>query len=182
MSEPVSRGTPVLLDTNAIIESHRIGAWRALSGGYRVETVEDCVTETQTGFQMRRSEQSIVANDLRASLAGAHAVGNRERAELAVRIEGIALDSGEEALWAHALSRKGGWLLCGPDRASLRCGVRLGFRERIVSLEALLEGVGYRPKISLKDHYTKKWLERTLAEFVFAERGRGGLQGGGVEP
>ena len=181
MSGSVSRGTPVLLDTNAIIESHRIGAWRALAGGHRVETVEDCVTETQTGFQMRRSEQSIVASDLRASLAGAHAVGNRERAELAVRIEGIALDRGEEALWAHALGRKGDWFLCGPDRASLRCGVRLGFRERIVSLEALLEGVGHRPKTALKDHYTKKWLERTLAEFVLAERGRG-LQGGGVEP
>ena len=117
-------------------------------------------------------------SDLRASLAGAHVVGNRERAGLAVRIEGIALDRGEEALWAHTLGREGDWFLCGPDRASLRCGVRLGFRERIVSLEALLEGVGHRPKITLKDHYTKKWLEKTLAEFVLAERDRGLLRGG----
>ena len=180
MSGSISRGTPVLLDTNAIIESHRIGAWRALSGGHRVETVEDCVTETQTGFQMRRSQQLIVASALRASLAGAHAVGSRERAELAVRIDGIALDRGEEALWAHALGREGDWLLCGPDRASLRCGVRLGFRERIVSLEALLESVGHRPKIALKDHYKKKWLEKTLSEFVVAET-RHRLQGGGVK-
>ena len=181
MSGLVSRGTPVLLDTNAIIESHRIGAWRALAGGHRVETVEHCVTETQTGFQMRRSEQSIVASDLRASLAGAHTVDNRERAELAIRIEGIALDRGEEALWAHALVREGDWFLCGPDRASLRCGVRLGFRERLISLEALLEDVGHRPKIALRVHYTKKWLERTLAEFVFTETGRG-PKGGGVKP
>ena len=180
MSGSVRRGTPVLLDTNAIIESHRIGAWRALAGGHCVETVDDCVTETQTGFQMRRSEQLIAASDLRASLAGAHAVGNWERAELAVRIEGIALDKGEEALRAHALGREGDWFLCGPDRASLRCGVRLGFRERIVSLEALLEGAGHRPKIALKEHYTKKWLERTLAEFVLAERGWG-LPGGGAK-
>jgi hypothetical protein len=45
---------PVLVDTNVILESHRIGAWPALTGGYPVETVEDCVTETQTGFQRRR--------------------------------------------------------------------------------------------------------------------------------
>ena len=181
MSGSVNRGTPVLLDTNVIIESHRIGAWRALAGGHRVETVEDCVTETQTGFQRRRSEQMIVASDLRASLAGTRVVGNRERAELAVRIEGIALDIGEEALWAHALGREGDWVLCDPDRASLRCGVILGFRERIVSLEALLEGVGHQPKIALKDHYTNEWLQRTLAECLFAKRGRG-PQSGGTEP
>ena len=174
MSGKVDHGTSVLLDTNAIIESHRVGAWRALAGGYRVETVEDCVTETQTGFQLRQPEQSIVASELRASLAGEHAVDNRERVELAVRIEGIALDRGEESLWAHALGRDDNWFLCGPDKASLRCGVRLGFRERIVSLEALLEGVGHRPRIALKHHYTRKWLEKALAELVFAELDRGG--------
>ena len=33
----------VLVDTNIILETHRTGSWRALSGGYPVETVEDCV-------------------------------------------------------------------------------------------------------------------------------------------
>ena len=49
------RGT-VPVDTNVILEAHRTGFWRALTGGYAVETVEDCVTETQTGFQRRRPE------------------------------------------------------------------------------------------------------------------------------
>ena len=160
-----------LLDTNVIIESHRTSAWRALAGGYRVETVEDCVTETQTGFQLRRAEQSIVASELRASLAAEHRVGNGERAELAVRIQGIALDRGEESLWAHALGRDDNWYLCGPDRASLRCGVRLGFRERIVSLEELLDGVGHRPRTALKHHYSRTWLRGVLSELVLAERG-----------
>ena len=52
---------PVLVDTNVILEAHRVDAWRALTGGYRLETVEDCVTETQTGFQKRRPEQQIDA-------------------------------------------------------------------------------------------------------------------------
>ena len=44
---------PVLVDTNAILESFRVGSWRALTGGYDVETVEDCIIETQTGYQRK---------------------------------------------------------------------------------------------------------------------------------
>lgn len=169
MSRRVDHETALLVDTNTILESHRTNSWRALAGGYRVETVEDCVTETQTGFQLRRSEQSIVASELRTSLSAVHHVGDRERAGLLVRIQGIALDKGEEALWAHALGRIDGWFLCGPDRASLRCGVRLGFRERLVSLEELLADAGHRPRTALERHYTKKWLDGVLAEFVWEE-------------
>lgn len=169
MSRRVEPGALVLVDANVIIEAHRIGAWKALVGGYRIETVEDCVTETQTGFQLRLEEQSIAAGELRASLAGEHLVGDYERAELLIRIEEIALDRGEESLWAHALRRKGGWFLCGPDRASLRCGVRLGFGDRIVSLEELLEGVGHRVRVEPKRHYMRKWHEQVLVELVLAE-------------
>ena len=61
---------PVLVDTNVILECWRIGAWRALAGGYRVETVEDCVIETQTGFQRRAAEQQIDNAALRGFLGG----------------------------------------------------------------------------------------------------------------
>lgn len=158
------------MDTNVIIEAHRTQGWRALVGGYAVETVEDCVTETQTGFQQRRSEQAIDRGQLVESLASVHVVSDLERAELAVRVAGIALDLGEWCLWAHARAREAPWLLCGPDKASLRCGVRLGFRDRLVSLEGLLRGVGRRPKISLRKQYTKQWLDLTLAELVLEER------------
>lgn len=172
MSGTVRPGTVVFVDANVIIESHRISAWRVMAGGYRIETVEDCVTETQTGFQLRREEQKIDLCELRESLSGEHSVSDRERMELLARIEEISLDRGEESLWAHALGRHDGWFLCGPDRASLRCGVRLGFGDRIVSLEALLQGVGYRARTAPKTHYTKKWQERVLLEFVLAERER----------
>ena len=174
MNGTLDRGASVLVDTNTIIEAYRIRGWAALAGGWRVETVEDCVTETQTGFQRRHPEQSIAADELRVSLAAVHAVTNRERAELALRVENIALDLGEESLWAHALGRSDRWVLCGPDKASLRCGIRLGFRERLVSLQELLTVVGHRPRAALKRHYTKKWLDGTLGEFVLTERGQGG--------
>ena len=44
-----------------IIEAHRTGTWAALVGAYVVETVEDCVAETQTGYQARTREHSIDA-------------------------------------------------------------------------------------------------------------------------
>ena len=159
----------VLVDTNVILEAHRTGLWRALAGGYRVETVEDCVAETQTGFQKRRPERQIDVADLRASLEAIHFVGNRERAELAVRVDDIALDRGEASLWAHALSRTDAWVLCGPDKASLRCGVRLGFRERLMSLERLLNDAGHRPGTTLRAAYSKRWHERVLGELVLIE-------------
>ena len=103
------------MDTNVIIESYRAGIWGALSGGYQVETVEDCVTETQTGFQLRRKEQKIDAKWLKSSLAAVHPVSERELVELQFRIPDIVLDIGERSLWAHALARKmheqGGWNL-----------------------------------------------------------------------
>lgn len=160
----------MLADTNVILEAHRVGSWRALASGYGVETVEDCVTETQTGFQRRRSERQVDVRGLRASLAAVHPVGNRERAEMALRAHGIVLDRGEASLWAHALHRDDAWVLCEPDKASLRFGVRMGFRERLVSLERLLNDAGHRPRSPLRTAYTKTWHGKILAELVLAER------------
>ena len=162
------RGT-VLVDTNVIIETHRTSSWRALTGGYRVETVEECVTETQTGFQRRTREQQIDEIELRERLEAVATVEARARAGLAVRMGELALDEGEVCLWAHALGRGDDWILCGPDRASLRCGVRLGFRERLVSLETLLEDVGHRARLALRPAYSRQWHERVLGELAVAE-------------
>jgi hypothetical protein len=159
----------VLVDTNAILESFRVGSWRALVGGYAVETVEACVIETQTGFQRRRAEQQIDMAELRKSLKAVHAVGDRELAVVAVRAPDIALDVGERSLWAHALTRNDIWVLCGPDKASLRFGVRLGLRERLIALETLLADTGHRPKTPLKEHYTSKWHAKVLGELFISE-------------
>jgi hypothetical protein len=159
----------VLVDTNVIIECWRIRAWKALVGGYPVETVEYCVVETQTGMQRRRPEQQIGYQELRASLTAVHPVSDAERAAAVLRDDQIAyLDRGEEMLWAHALTRQDAWVLCGPDKASLRTGIRLGLGERLVSLERLLEDVGFRPQ-GLREAYSRRWLERMLGELAASE-------------
>lgn len=134
-----------------------------------METVEECVAETQAGAQRRRPEQRIDEGELRRTLGAVHSVDRLEQAALALRKLDLALDAGEESLWAHALGRNDPWILCGPDKASLRCGVRLGFRQRLVSLEQLFEAAGHRPRLSLRPAYTRSWLERTLVELVLIE-------------
>ena len=119
----------VLVDTNVIIESHRTSAWRALVGGHRVETVEDCVAETQTGFQLRRQEQANAVRELRASVAAVHAVDNRDRAELAVRTQGNGPSRSETAASAgwHS-SRAGAWNIADDLRSRSRLGENEGLR------------------------------------------------------
>ncbi|MCO4053205.1 MAG: hypothetical protein HEQ16_03925 [Bosea sp.] len=160
---------PVLVDTNAMLESFRVGSWRALSGGYAVETVEDCIIETQTGYQRRSPEMQIDAAELRASLKAIHPVIDAQRAVVAVRATDIALDVGERSLWAHALTRSDAWVLCGPDKASMRFGVRLGLKDRLIALETLLSDAGHRPKEALKPAYTAKWLDKLLGELFMSE-------------
>lgn len=160
---------PVLVDTNVILESFRVGSWRALTGGYQVETVEDCVTETQTGFQRRRPEELIDPAELAGGLSAVHPVTDAQRAVVAIRAPDIALDVGERSLWAHALTRDDAWVLCGPDKASMRFGVRLGLRDRLIALESLFADAGHRPREALKQAYTAKWLENALGQLLFSE-------------
>ena len=163
---------PVFVDTNAILESHRVGAWPALAHGYDIETAEECITETQAGFQQRTRRQWIEVDlrQLRNDCAAIHTVTKQEFSKLDAQAAGILLDIGERALWAHMLGRKDNWLLCGPDTASLQCGVRLELHERMVSLERLLTDAGHRPRRPLHDNYTKQWLRKTLSELAALER------------
>jgi hypothetical protein len=161
---------PILVDTNVILEGHRTGSWRTLARRFLVETVMDCVTETQTDFQRRRPEQRIDEAELRGSLSAVHAVSDAERAVALLRDDLVRfLDPGEQALWAHAFGRSDAWLLCGPDMASVRLGVRLGLRDRMVALEALLDEVGRRPRLALRANYTKTWLAACLTKLALQE-------------
>jgi hypothetical protein len=158
------------VDTNAIIEAWRVNAWRALCGGYALETVEECVIETQTGYQNRRPEQHIDREVLLAGLKVVHEVSDAERAAALIRDGEITmLDEGEKALWAHALARADAWVLCGPDKASLRIGVRLNLRDQLIALERLLDDAGFHPKTPLKGAYRQDWLSRTLVELAQRE-------------
>lgn len=159
----------VLVDTNTIIEAHRVSAWKALSGGYAVETIETVQAETHTGFQRRDPEEVIDQETLRASLKAVHPVTPARKARLKLKLMelDIDLDDGEFDLWAHLMDRTDDWRLCGPDRASLKFGVKTGQRDRMISLEALLADAGMvKTRPALRENHTKAWLDRVLAEYA----------------
>jgi hypothetical protein len=153
---------PVLLDNCAISACIKVGCWNALVGRYSLETVEEVASEAATGGQHR---EIIDPTDFRKRVA-VHVVARKDRlASLAEHTDLGGLDGGERDLWVHALGRKDGWILCGPDIASIRFGVRAGYGDRLISLEELLAKAGYTPKIKLDEHQTKQWLAKKVSEF-----------------
>ena len=145
--------------------------WRALAGGYRASRrwrLRDRDPDRVPAPPAASSRSTLRV--LRASLDGGPR-GQRRRARRRrwCATPDSLLDAGERTLWAHALTRSDAWVLCGPDKASLRFGVRLGFRDRLVSLEALAGGRGPSPQGALKDAYTTAWLAKTLGELAMPE-------------
>ena len=159
----------VLVDTNVILECYRTSSWNALANGYQVETVEDCIAETQNGFQKREKSILIDEQKLRASMGAVHETNILDRIKLDAEVPDIHLDRGEKSLWTHAKNRCDDWLFCGPDKASLRVGIRFGLREHLVSFERLLKDAGHRLKRSLRPAYTMRWHADTINQLVQIE-------------
>lgn len=158
---------PVLLDNCAISACVAAGAWNALAARYTLETVEEVEREATTGYQHR----TIIPPDQFRGQVQVHQISGEERFDAQARHAGLAmLDDGERDLWIHALSREGGWILCGPDIASIKFGVLNGYSDRLISLEALLDAIGHRPKQRLQEHQTARWLSNQIARIELEMR------------
>ena len=154
--------SPILLDNCAISACFVAGAWNALVNRYKLETVEEVASEAATGSQNR---EIIDPAEFRKHVV-VHDVTRAERLAQEISHGGLsALDDGERDLWVHALGRTDGWILCGPDTASVRFGVRAGYSNRLISLEKLLKGAGFAPKGKLALHQTEAWLQSKIGEF-----------------
>ena len=160
------RKPSVLVGTDIMVQCHRAGSWKALSGGYRLETVAQCVAKASLERRRRREQHRIDRARLIASLNAVHEVGERELALLALQTCGVFLTADEAALWAHALGRDDEWILCGSDAANRLCAERLGVRERLASLERLLDDVGRRSREQLRTHDTERWRRKVLNGIV----------------
>ena len=158
---------PVLLDNCAISACVAAGAWAALASRYTLETVEEVEREATTGYQHR---QIIPPAEFRKQVK-VHNVTDEARFEAQTVHVGLGkIDEGERDLWVHALSRGGGWILCGPDIASIKFGVLAGFQDRLISPEQLLDDIGHRPKHKLQEHQTRKWLQAIIGKIVMEEQ------------
>jgi hypothetical protein len=162
----VVRARPVVLaDTNVIIEAVRSGCWPALTGALSIETVATCRDEALAGDRTRAGYVAVTPGDL-ARLSRVHTVTGAEVATFALAYEGAdGMDDGERDLFAHAFGRTdGAWLLCSPDRASVRAAVALHWGERLISLAELAAQVGARP--ALRAQFQAAWLSEWRTHFV----------------
>src|SRR5262245_61980680 len=116
----IAKGDIVLVDTNVIIEAHRVRCWRAIVNFCRVETVEKCCEEAATGDK-RRADYVVVNVEEMKKVVAVHAVGLPELAEIETRLaEPDRIDMGEKHLLAHALRKQGAWYLSASDPAAVR--------------------------------------------------------------
>jgi len=154
----MKQGDRVLIDTNAIIEAHRLGCWPALCGYFSMETVEECVAECATGDQFREGRVPIDVKQLKQQLTAAHPVDDAMLAGLAVTSCGAStgIDDGEKHLLAYAITQSGIYLLCSPDKACMRVGQILHLLERFTSLQRVAEKSGHLGLLYAAQ-YTEKW-------------------------
>lgn len=132
----------ILVDTNIIIEAVRIGCWTGVTAHFQVATVAKCCEEAHTGDRRRAGYVQVSEKDLQSRLT-VHRVSDTDLAHLALRdTESFRLDPGERHLWAHALQRDDEWFACCCDHAAVNAAVRLGWQDRLVSLEELANDAG----------------------------------------
>lgn len=156
----MNRDAPFLFDTNAVIEAVRTQCWAPITGQLRVETVEACRQELVSGAWSAAADYvPVTASDL-GRLSAVHAVDAVVRASFKLSYpEADSLDRGEHDLLAYAHSGLDEpWVVCSPDKASIRAGVALGFGDRLCSLEEVVAAVGASPRPPLRHHFKTEWL------------------------
>ncbi len=152
-------GDIVLVDTNVILEAHRVSRWEHLSKNFKIHTVDKVIEETQTGYQKRAKEELIDQKELSSSVALIYSVSDEERIQCMLDASSVSqLDDGEKDLLIYASKLGVGcWLLSSPDTAAMRAAHDQGWLERVVSLESLLEAINCKSDKPLRENYTEKW-------------------------
>lgn len=155
----LKRGDIVFVDTTAIAAAHAVKAWGALRNGFKLVSAVLCVEESTRADRYG----DVLVDKSTAALAAeidTQAVDDAMRYGLVEKLgDSIALDAGERDLLALALARgREVWYFCGPDKATLRALHAMGWADRMVSLEEMMQLVGLAPK-GLEAVQTKRWLE-----------------------
>ena len=153
----------VYVDTNVVIEAHRVRCWQALATRYHIHTTRECWRELGRGDSR---DPDYVPVDLvaLAKQVTVHDVTTVMLAVAATRAPQCALiDRGERDLLAWVAGQKGQvLLLTTADRAAVKAACQLGLDSRLVALEDLMDRVGAHP--ALKNWFRKGWLSHVKTE------------------
>lgn len=166
---PFHQRQVVLVDTNVVLEAHRVGCWTSLANYFQLCTVSKVIEETQTGFQNRAPEQTIPQAQLVASFNRIVEITDEQRVDFNLRHGHPALDAGERDLLilAETLVDEA-WLLNSPDMAAVRFAHSQGWIDRLVSLEAMNGHLKGRLNHDLKFNYTERWLSGKKTELLLS--------------
>lgn len=165
----LNRGDRILLDTNVILEAHRVACWRAMVNEFRLSTVEKVIEETQTGHQNRSPELRIDELALRDSFETIAAPTREQLAIIDIEYPGHGLDDGEYHLVAYAatIENDAAWLLNSPDKGTIRFCSRAAWLDRLTSLQAMTATLGLPHGNRMRGNYTQSWLETQINQFRF---------------
>lgn len=160
------KGDIVLIDTNVIIEGHRVQCWNQLAQYFKLHTVEKVIEETQTGYQNRRPEQTIDQALLRKSFNHIEAISELQTIEFDMLNVGQILHDGEKQLVIYANTIKEDvWFLNSPDLAAVKYSCQKGWGDRLISLEAMTKHLSCRLKVNFERNFTDSWLSQSKLKF-----------------
>lgn len=164
----IEEGAHVFVDTNAILEAHRVQCWPALIKRFQMDTVWRCVEECETGNQRTRNPIYVDTESLKNTIRP-KSVSDEDVLSLYMRHPGtVDLDVGERELLAYALKIEHEiFFLCSPDKACIRAAFHLGFMDRYVALEHLTEKIGLNPP--LKRNFSKKWMQGIRTDILLGK-------------
>jgi hypothetical protein len=158
-------GSRVFVDTNVLLAAFPAGAWSRFAGAYRVETVEKCLEETQTGDPLTPGRVNIPLGELKGGLAAIHALSKNDLASFVLKYPKLqTLDDGERHLLAWLLAHEKPspnvlWVTTADKAAIVACGA-LNWLDAVVSFEKLLRDCGtpHEALARLGVQYKEAWL------------------------
>jgi hypothetical protein len=155
----------VFVDTNVLLAAFPVGAWSRFAGAYRVETVEKCIEETQTGDPLTPGRVNIPLGELKDGLAAIHVLPKNDLASFVLKYPKLqTLDDGERDLLAWLLTHEKPapevlWVTTADKAAIVACGT-LNWLDAVVSFEKLLRDCGtpYEVLTRLGVQHREAWL------------------------
>lgn len=166
-------GERVFVDTNVIIEAHRVGCWHAICGSYSIETVEKCIEESSRGNPAEPGYVHVPTGELRQSLTQIHQVTRQEIASLILsHSECYVLDDGEQHIFARLYADQAlpspDMLVSTPDKAAIVAAHKLGWLDSWVSLNVLARdaGVGRSVLRQFRTQHQDPWLSNAKTKIL----------------
>lgn len=167
----MKRGDVVLLDTNVFVEAHRVECLDALGKEFKIVTVDKVVEEIHTGEHLRDPKVNIDRKHLDSLLSEVVEMDEDDVLDWMEEHNGLqGTHDGERHLIALGLELIGQgndvWFLSSPDIGAMRVMYNLGWRDRLISLEKMLDVLSCNPKQPLRDNYTERFHSQIITGFL----------------